>query len=210
MLKKSLPVIAVGLLAGLLSPSSDVAAQGAQMVNELRAINARLDEQVVPFTVVDTVGGLCDSAGQGTSTLDLEIDSDGTAGHFVVTSVLFLTVPPGVPETGFEAFNINHVDIDSNRFFTRNGNLLGPTDGSGVCESVDIMGTPVRRSGDKDNPILGGNFPHQIVAESANSDDIHIEFFCSSDDFDLTFSTIKVSGWKRPGDTITLTFTPGN
>lgn len=210
MYQRTLPAIAVGLFASLLLLPSDTAAHGGVMIGELQALNDKLDAMVVPFKVVDTTGGLCDSAGQGTSTLGLEIDSDGTAGHFVVTSILFLTVPPGVPETGFEGFNINHVEIDSERFFTRTGNLLGPTDGPGVYESVDLMGTPVRRSGDRDAPIAGGNFPHQIVAESNDTDDIHISFFCSSDDFDLTFSTIQVSGWKRPADTITLTFTPGN
>lgn len=210
MLKKSLPVIAVGLLAGLLSPSTDVAAQAAQVVNELRAINARLDEQVVPFTVVDATGGLCDSAGPGTSTVEITVDSDGTAGHFVITSVLLLTTAPGIPETGFLGFHINHVDIDGERFFTRTGTLLGPTDGFGVFESVDLMGTPVRRNSDKDAPIAGGNFPHQIVAESDGINDVSISMFCSTMDDDVSFSHIKVSGWKRPADTITVTFTPGS
>lgn len=210
MFKRSLPVLAAGLLALASLPAKEAAAQVGPVINQLQNLNAKLDAVVVPFKVVDTTGGLCDSAGTGTSTVDLEIDSDGEEGHFVVTSVLFLTVPPGVPETGFNSFNINHLEIDAERFFTRSGNLLGPTDGFGVYESIDIMGVPLRRNGDSENPIPGGSFPHQIVAESADSDDIHISFFCSTTDDDLSFSRIQVSGWKRPADTITLTFTPGS
>ena len=102
------------------------------------------------------------------------------------------------------------MDIDGERFFTRTGTLLGPTDGFGVFESVDLMGTPVRRNSDKDAPIAGGNFPHQIVAESDGINDVSISMFCSTMDDDVSFSHIKVSGWKRPADTITVTFTPGS
>ena len=210
MYKTLLPAIAAALLASFLLQPSDAPAHGGAMIAEMQDLNARLAKQVVPFTVVDTTGGLCDSAGVGTSNPNLEIDSDGADGEFVVTSILFLTTLPGVPDTGFLGFQVNHVEVDSQRFHTRTGNLLGPTDGPGVYESVDVMGAPVRRSSDSESPIAGGNFPHEIVAESANTDDIHINFFCGTDDDDVSFSAIKVSGWKRPADTITLTFTPGS
>ncbi len=210
MFKRTLPVLAAGLLALQSLAPDEAAAQAGQVLNQLQNLNAKLDAILVPFKVVDTTAGLCDSAGVGTSSPNLEIDSDGTEGHFVVTSILFLTELPGVPETGFEAFSINHLEVDAERFYTRSGNLLGPTDGPGVYESVDLMGVPLRRSYDYANPIPGGNFPHQIVAESANDSDIHIDMFCSTMDDDISFSRIQVSGWKRQGDTITLTFTPGS
>ncbi len=210
MYKGTLRLIAGGLLAAfLLSPATAFAQAGA-IINELQAIKSKLEAVVVPFKVVETTGGLCDSAGSGTSTVDLEIDSDGTEGHFVITSVLFLTVPPGIPTTGFESFQINHVEIDGERFYTRSGNLFGPTDGAGVYESVDLMGVPLRRSGDAENPVAGGNFPHQIVAESADTNDVHISLYCSSVDEDVSFSAIQISGWKRQPDTITVTYTPGS
>jgi hypothetical protein len=198
--------LVLAAVAALVSPAP---ARAQAVVNALQALRDRIDAQVVPFKVV-IPGGLCDSAGQGTSTPALTIDSDGAEGEFVVTSILLGTTPPGIPTTGFEAFSINLVDIDSTRFFTRSGNILGPTDGDGVYESADIMGMPVRRNGDSDAPLAGGNFPHQIVAQSAGSGDIHIEFFCSTDDTDVSFAEIQVSGWKRPADTVTVTFTPGS
>ncbi|WP_193367903.1 hypothetical protein [Pelagibius marinus] len=202
--------LAAGLFCAL--PAAMTAAAPAQAqaaLNALQAINDKIDAQVVPFKVV-IPGGLCDSAGQGTSTAEIVIDSDGAEGEFVVTSIIFGTTVPGVPLTGFEAFSINHLEVDGDRFYIRSGNLLGPTDGSGVYEATDIMGTPSRRNGDSEAPLAGGNFPHQIVAQSNDTDDIHINFFCSSDDDDLSFANILVAGWKRPADTITVTYTPGN
>lgn len=200
-------IMAAGVVAlSLLAPDT-VSAQ--PIVNALQALNGKVDALVVPFKVV-VAGGLCDSAGQGTSTNEIVIDSDGAEGEFVVTSIVLGTTVPGVPITGFEGFSINHLEIDGDRFYIRSGNLLGPTDGPGVYKSTDIMGTPVRRNGDLDAPLAGGNFPHQIVAQSADTDDIHINFFCSSDDDDLSFANILVAGWKRPADSVTVTFTPGS
>lgn len=210
MRERSLLLVGAGVLALSLLMPVGVAAQVNQVERALRAINAKLNAVVVPFKVVDTAGGLCDSAGEGTSTPEVTIDSDGTSGSFVVTSIMLRTVAPGVPETGFEAFSINNVTIDGELFDTRTGDLLGPTDGSGVLESVDLMGTPVRRSGDRTDPTRGGNFPHQIVADSAGSDDIRITMFCSSDDADLSIEAVLVAGWKRPADTITVTYVPGS
>ena len=204
------PLIATALLIAISLAPSAARAQVGAVVNQLQNINAQLEAVVVPFKVVQSTAGLCDSAGTGTSTVELDIDSDGTEGHFVVTSILFLTVPPGVPATGFENFSINHLDVDGERFFTRSGNLFGPTDGPGVYESIDLMGVPLRRNGDNENPIAGGSFPHQIVAESDDTNDVQLSFFCSSTDDDFSFSVIQVSGWKRQPDTITVTYTPGS
>ena len=173
-------------------------------------INDKIDAQVVPFKVMEITGGLCDSAGAGTSNPVINIDSDGAEGEFVVTSIVIKTASPGVPLTGFRDLTVNHVQIDGERFDMPTGNLLGPTSGTGVLESADIMGTPVRRSSDADAPIAGGNFPHQIVAQSEGVEDVSVELFCSSVDDDLTFDKILVAGWKRPADTVTVTFVPGN
>lgn len=208
--QKLVPAIAAGLLALAALQPNHAAAHGGAMIGELQAVNAKLDAMVVPFTVAETTGGLCDSAGSGTSVPEITIDSDGTEGHFVITSVLILTASPGVPATGFRGFSINHVDIDGERFYTRTGDLLGRADGVGVHESVDLMGTPVRRNGDADVPVAGGNFPHQIVAISDDINDVSISMFCATDDDDLSFYRIQVSGWKRPADTVTVTFTPGS
>lgn len=195
------------LTSTLLSPGAAFAQ--AAVLNALQIINAKIDAQVVPFKVVIS-GGLCDSAGSGTSTPEIVIDSDGAEGEFVVTSILLKTEAPGIPETGFRDLTLNHIGIDGELFDTQTGNLMGPAGGSGVLESADILGTPVRRSEDHEAPPLGGNVPHQIVAQSTGASDVLVELFCSSTDDDLNFETILVAGWKRPADTITVTYTPGN
>jgi hypothetical protein len=210
MSKRSLPLVAAGILALSLLTPAGASAQINQIKDALQDIDAKLDAVVVPFKVVDLTGGICDSAGPGTSVPEIHIDSDGATGSFVVVSILLRTAAPGVPETGFRAFSVNNVIIDGELFDTRTGNLLGPTDGSGVLESVDLMATPVRRSADLDDPLPGGGFPHQIVADSDGSDDIRIRLFCSSDDDDLNIDGLLVSGWKRPADTITVTYEPGS
>lgn len=213
MTRKFMPLAAACFALALVAPtllSPSVAfAQAAAVINGLQTINAKIDAQVVPFKVV-IPGGLCDSAGSGTSVPSFVIDSDGEEGEFVVTSILLKTTAPGIPETGFRDLTLNYIRIDGEQFDTRTANLLGPTDGSGVLESTDILGTPVRRSADHEAPPLGGNVPHQIVAESAGTSDIEVELFCSTTDTDISFDTILVAGWKRPADTITVTFTPGS
>jgi hypothetical protein len=200
-------VLALELLAGVVAP--EAAHAQAAIVNALQRINDKLAAQVVPFKLT-IAGGLCDSAGDGTSDPLIAIDSDGAEGAFVVTSLLLKTTTPGIPEIGFRNLSLNTIQIDGERFDTTTGNLLGPADGSGVLESGDILGMPVRRSGELDAPLDGASVPHQIVAESAGADDIVVELFCSTTDEDVSFDTILVAGWKRPADTITVTFTPGS
>jgi hypothetical protein len=199
-------IVGLSLLACVSAPGA--AHAQAAIVNALQRINDKLDAQVVPFKVT-IAGGLCDSAGDTTSNPRIAIDSDGTAGEFVVTSILLKTTAPGIPETGFRDLTLNYIRIDGEQFDTRTANLLGPTDGSGVLESADILGTPVRRSGDHEAPPLGGNVPHQIVAQSAEASDVELELFCSTTDQDISFDTILVAGWKRPADSVTVTYVPG-
>ena len=73
--------------------------------------------------------------------------------------------PPGIPTSGFQFLSVNSVAIDGERFDTGTGTLMGPTAGTGVAESFDIMGTPVGRTQSPGDLKPGGNFPHQIVAD---------------------------------------------
>ena len=168
-------------------------------------------EQYVPFTVADTTGGICNTAARGSANPQIVIDSDGEQGSFVVTSILLKTAAPGVPATGFLFLTINSVVIDGLRFDTRTGNVIDLAGGSGVLESADLMGTPVRRnsSAGSKEPESGGNFPHQIVADSEGSRDIIVTLFCRSDDEDFNIAVVAAAGWKRSGDTITVTYLPG-
>lgn len=210
MLMKSLPQFAAGALAATLLMSHGAAAHGLPILTGIQDLDAKLDTLVVPFTVRGTVGGLCNSAAVSFTNPEIYIDSDGLDGTFVITSIVIKTAWPGVPATGFVQFSINEVEIDNELFDTPTGNIMGPTDGTGVLESADIMGMPVRRAGASVDPApTGGNFPHQIVAESAGADDIRIRMSCRSDDDDFTIDSVLVSGWKRPADTVTVTFVPG-
>ncbi len=209
MCQRLILLAAAGVLGlSLLTPTS-AAAQVAVVINALNQINDKLDAQVVPFKIVDDIGGLCDSAGGSTSNPEIHIDSNGEEGEFVITSILVRSAP-SLPTTGLLDLIINRVVIDGDSFDTRTGNILNPTFGSGVAESADLMGTSVLRNTDPSDPLPGGSFPHQIVAESAGAEDVRIDLFCSSTDDDLTIDQILVAGWKRPADTITLTYVPGN
>ena len=200
---------AAGLLGLSLMTPKGASAQVGVILNAIDAVDGKLDTLVVPFKVIDTVGGLCDSAGSGTSNPEILIDNDGVDGEFVVTSILVRSAP-SLPLTGFRDFRVNTLAVDGDEFDTKTANLLDPTFGSGVAESADLMGTPVIRNPDPNDPLPGGNFPHQIVAESDGADDIRVRLFCSSVDNDMTIDQILVAGWKRPVDSITLTFVPGS
>lgn len=161
----------------------------------------------VPFKVqID--GGLCDSALAATSNPEIHIDGNGASGTFLVDSILLKT--DNAPLGAFRDLSVNSVTIDGTLFDTRTANLVGPADGSGVQHSADLMGTPVRVASDPAAYNPGGNFPHELVANSAGADDIAIQLFCSLSGDDMNIDTILVSGWKRPAEVITVSYVPGS
>lgn len=185
-----------------------------EIKNEINDIKNALDSagqnNLAPFKVVDSTGGICNAAATNSANPQILVESDGTEGNFVVTSILLKTAGTGVPTSGFFALSINSVTINGMKFDTRTGNLVGATDGSGVLESADLMGTPVRRSHMSGSQEPGGNFPHQIVANSYGLNDIMVRLFCRSDIEDLNISAVAVSGWKQAGENISVTYIPGN
>jgi hypothetical protein len=185
----------------------------------LNAINQKLDAlsatSVIPFTV-QTAGGLCDSGPSPSSNPQILIEGTGSQ-LFVVTSILIKTAPQPSGQEGYRFLTTNSVRIDGTTFDTMTGNLVAAVSGFGVQESADLMGTPVRITSPSDleetprtaSPS-GANFPHQIVADSADSNDIRIQLFCRADTFDLSIDTVRVSGWRSPGDSVSVTYVPGN
>lgn len=159
--------------------------------------------RLVPFAV-EVPGGMANSAAVGSANPEIILDCDGDDGHLIVSSIL---IKSNVPSTGFQFFRVNDLTLNGTEFDTRTINLIGLTDGSGVNESADLMGTPVRAGSTGDT---GGCFPREIIAENAGTDNVRVRFFARSDDSDLSVSTVRVSGWKRAEDTITLTYVPGN
>lgn len=192
--------------------------QGLQQ--QLDTIEQKLDALpapagLVPFTA-QTAGGLCDSGPSPSSNPEIHIEGTGSS-LFVVTSILLKTAPQPAGEDGYTFLTVNSVQVDGTTFDTRTGNLVASSDGSGVQESADLMGTPVRIAAPSSLTAVprtaspaGGNFPHQIVADGANSNDIRIQLFCRSDLFDLSVDAIRVSGWKSPEASVSVTYVPGN
>ena len=177
-----------------------------QIQDQLSALQVLSTRGLVPFRL-EIAGGLADSGAFGTSNPEIVIDSDGGAGHFVLSSVM---IRSNVPNSGFEAFSLNTLTVNGTSFDTRTDNLIGPT-GSGVRESADILGASVRVASRAVSPeIKGGRVPSEIVAENAGSNDVRVKFFARSDVSDLDVEVICITGWKRPNDTISATYLPGS
>ncbi len=215
-------MVAVAPDARAQNPFASIQTQLQALQQSLDTVNQKLDalsaapsSAMVPFTA-QTAGGLCDSGPSPSS--NPEIIIEGAGSHlFVVTSVLIKTAPQPSGEEGYKFLTANSVTIDGTLFDTRTGNLVATVDGFGVQESADLMGTPVRITPPSDLEATprtaspaGGNFPHQIVADSAGANDVRIRLFCRADAFDLSIDTVRVSGWRSPEDSISVTYIPGN
>lgn len=201
------------------NPLASIQAQLQALQQGVNAINQKLDAisatSMAPFTV-QTAGGLCDSGPSPSSNPEIVIR--GTGSHlFAVTSVLIKTATQPSGQEGYRFLTVNSVQVDGTLFDTRTGNLVATVDGFGVQESADLMGMPVRITPPSDLEATprtaspaGGNFPHQIIADGAGSNDVRIRLFCRADTFDLSLDTIRVSGWKSPEDSVSVTYIPGN
>lgn len=216
------PVLAGALLllAAVTAGAEDAARSGAggrppgpgggpfsEILERLDAISAQLDglSVYVPFKV-QVPGGLCDAAATPSSNPRIVIDSDGSD-PFAVNSILIKRAP--MNPVDFLFLSVNGVSIDGTFFETRTGNLFDPLFGEfAVQQAADIMGMPVRRGGSVSDPEPGGNVPHEIVAEGAGAEDVRVTLFCRSDLRDLSIEAVLVAGWKRPGDTISVTYVP--
>jgi hypothetical protein len=159
----------------------------------------------VPFKV-QINGGLCDSGPSPSSNPSITIDNDSVF-TFMVTSIIIKRGP--MNPVDFTFLSVNSVSIDGTLFDTRTANLFGPIGGEfGVLQSADIMGMPVRQTSFTSRP--GGNVPHTIVADGAGAGDIVVRLFCRSDNRSMNIATILVAGWKVPGSTVTVSYTPGS
>jgi hypothetical protein len=204
-----------GRAQGLPAHDANMTSQHSAIQSQLAAISAQLTELqaavqladlYVPFKV-EIAGCLCDSGPSPSSNPEIVIDSNGTDA-FVVTSIL---IKRGfMNPVDFMFLSVNSVQINGTGFDTRTGNLFGPIGGEfGVLQSADILGMTVRQTSIVD-PAPGGNVPHQIVAGGSGAQDVKVELFCRSDNQDMNLATILVAGWKKPGDTISVTYVPGN
>lgn len=202
--------LVAGFLLAALSPTVAQAQAGGPLEDirqQLRAVNAKLDNLYVPYKV-EIAGGLCDSAPSPSSNPKIIIESDGKD-EFVVTSVVIKRAFQNPVD--FLFLSVNGVTINGTFFETRTGNLFDPLFGEfQVEQAADILGMPVRRGGNIMTPEPGGNVPHQIVADGSTAEDVKFTLFCRSDNQDLNIEAILVAGWKRAADTIDVTYVPGN
>jgi len=149
------------------------------------------DTQYVPFQLTKSPFGTCGPTGFGESPGLILIENTSTSGTFIVTSVIVKVDTI----TATQTVRIASLIIDGDLYGVTNSGDLTGTDT--FPQSFEVLGTPL---------LNGGNFPHQIVSNSAGSLDIRIEMRCASaGGGDVDFDIVTVSGWKLVADTITLT-----
>jgi hypothetical protein len=201
-----------GLLVALslfVTPASPSFLRG-DLRDQLDVIQTTLEELVqrrlndtpkpmVPFAV-EVPGGLCTSQRDDDSTNPrIIINGTSTNGNheFVVNSVLIIKTG------GRERFSLEleAITIDGTRFDTKTDAILDRFGGA-----ADLMGMGIRTI----NEPMGGNVPHQIVASTADNNDVQFTLFCQSSSSDFGISTVRVSGWKNPNDVISVSWIPGD
>jgi len=191
-----------------LTLSGAASAGGRVSLTDIEARLANIEAtQYVPFKV-QIGGGVCNSAAVGSSNPAITIDSDAASGTFMVTSVLIKT--QDIPLAGFQFLSLNSLILDGISYDTKTPNLTGSSGGSGVQESFEMLGAPVALSGDLNDHTIGASVPREIVANSAGVGDIIFQMFCRSDVETMTIANVVVAGWKRPSETVTVTYSPGN
>ena len=171
-----------------------------------------LGSMMVPFRTT-IGGGLCDSAGAGTSNPEIDINGELSGATFVVNSILIQT--SSFTELN-RIFSVNSVTADGAFFQTSTSRIFDtlandpPGDGT-VAPGFDLMGLRLRESQNGGSPDEGGVFPTQIVATSEDDvDDINVRFFCRSDTTDWNIARISVAGMKQVDDVISVSYTSGN
>ena len=146
------------------------------------------DNQYVPFTKTQTPLGTCASAGASNVVETFRIAKTGESGDFIITGIIMKVggVNPGAKLSSIQfvfggiGYPFSTVDLISG--FSGN-------------PAVELLGAPT-------NP--GRTTPYQIALDSS----ITIHLLCTataSADLDLTH--VVVSGWKKPGHTISIFIT---
>jgi hypothetical protein len=193
-------------------PTADILAQLQVLRSRVETV---LDQQMVPF-VAQAHGGLCDSGPSPSSNPAIIIEGTGTH-NFTINSILLRSAPQPFGQEGYSYFIVSGLVVDGTAFDMSTGNIFAPVSGWGVQESADLMGMPVSiaaaaplTSTPRTAPAAGANFPHQIVATSAGTYDVFITFLCRSDTWPFSIDSVRVSGWKSPRDTVSVTYYPGS
>jgi len=143
------------------------------------------DNQYVPFTETQTSLGTCASAGASNVAETFRIAKSGESGDFIITGIIMKVggVNPGAQlrSTQFVfggiGYGFSTVDLISG--FSGNS-------------AVELLGAPT---------ITGRTTPYQIALDSS----ITIHLLCTATaNLDLDLTHVVVSGWKKPGHTISI------
>ena len=139
----------------------------------------------------------CDAAGGSADTDRVRIRNDASSGNFMVTSIVFL--PQGI-DSSSDIIRLIGLSVNGQFYVMVSNDVTG----SGFVGAFDVMGTE-RNTG-------AGNFPTQIVADSnviGAPNDIELLISCnagSTSDINFGANSIIVSGWKIPGDNISIIY----
>jgi len=155
---------------------------------ETNKIQMIKDNQYVPFTKTETSLGTCASAGASNVVETFRIAKSGGSGDFIITGIIMKVggVNPGA-------------ELSSTQFvFGGIGYPFSTVDlisGISGNPAVELLGAPT---------ITGRTTPYQIALDSS----ITIHLLCTATaNADLDLTRVVVSGWKKPGHTISIVVT---
>ncbi len=158
----------------------------------------RVGGDYVPFKVLLPEGGTCD-VGDPAKQTDIDyliIENDTDDSVFVLQSIVF--EPDDLDELD-ESLLVRTAIIDGKvRRVPITDSMISINGGA-----VDILGALTKTT--------GGSFMRQIVSDGSSDTqpDIKLTFTCqaqSTGAINFPANSIEVSGWKRPGDTITIRY----
>jgi len=156
---------------------------------ETNKIQMIKDNQYVPFIKTSTTLGNCASAGASQVNKFVNIDASGEDGDFIITGLL-ITV--GGVNAG-ATMSIGQITIDQLQYTFQSADLISGFSGT---PSAEVLGSLTTQ---------GRTMPHQFAADSSGSQDIRFNLFCTATaNADLVVKQLTVSGWKKPGHTITI------
>jgi hypothetical protein len=162
-------------------------------------VDAMVSDRYVPF-VARGGGGVCATT-IASDTDYIVIDSTGTSGDIQVTSVAFNS-PTGTTEIIFSSSVVQVTGYCTDYPTVING-CYAMTTADFVTTSqlggFEVMGSPLAN---------GGIFARRITASNDGSNDIVIKLFCDADGDDINWigDGITVAGWKKRGETVTVSY----
>jgi len=179
----------IGLLKHPVFGLEEIKDEVRNIETETDKIQMVKDNQYVPFIKTSTTLGNCASAGASQVNKFVNIDASGEDGDFIITGLL-ITV--GGVNAG-ATMSIGQITIDQLQYTFQSADLISGFSGT---PSAEVLGSLTTQ---------GRTMPHQFAADSSGAQDIRFNLFCTATaNADLVVEQLTVSGWKKPGHTITI------